>query len=110
MSVRSSRESLPLRPHPDWYRKAAKKALLQLRAVDPRAQLSDAQLNVARANGFPSWRALIAAIEARRGGDADANGKTSLHAAAGQNDAAGIERLLASGADPERRYSSAGHT
>src|SRR4051794_29389519 len=54
--------SLPARPHPDWYRKAAKKKLAEMRAHDPRATLSIAQLSVARSHGFPSWRALIAAI------------------------------------------------
>src|SRR4051812_19635948 len=46
------------RPHLEWYRKAAKRKLDELRKSDPAAKLADAQLAVAREHGFPSWRAL----------------------------------------------------
>lgn len=48
----------------EWYRKAAKKALVLLRAKDVAAKLADAQLAVARAAGFKSWRDLRAKVEA----------------------------------------------
>src|SRR5688572_16106326 len=46
------------RPHLEWYRKAAKKKLDELRAKNPSAKLADAQLAIAREHGFSSWRAL----------------------------------------------------
>ena len=55
-------KTLPERPNLDWYRKAAKKSLRELRARDPKAQLADAQLAGAREHGFSSWRKLTAAI------------------------------------------------
>src|SRR5215207_1845259 len=53
-----ARPAQPERPHLDWYRKAAKKKLDELRQADPPAKLADAQLAIAREHGFPSWRAL----------------------------------------------------
>jgi hypothetical protein len=57
---------LPDRPHPDWYRKAAKKKLAELRTREPRATLSIAQLEIARVYGFSSWRTLIAAVGSKK--------------------------------------------
>ncbi|HEX7019219.1 MAG TPA: ankyrin repeat domain-containing protein [Gemmatimonadaceae bacterium] len=54
---------LPPRPSLEWLRKAAKDRLVQLRARDTSAKLADAQLAVARAHGFPSWRQLKAHID-----------------------------------------------
>src|SRR5207247_8254908 len=56
---------LPAQPHIDWLKKAAKDHLAELRAHDPSARLHQAQLDVARDYGFPSWRALKAHVDAR---------------------------------------------
>ena len=55
--------SLPDSPNLEWLRKAAKRRLDELRAANPRARLAEAQLELARRYGFPSWRALKAHIE-----------------------------------------------
>jgi ankyrin repeat protein len=57
---------LPLRPNLEWLKKASKERLDALRASDPDAQLSDAQLAVAREFGFPSWRKLKSHVEELR--------------------------------------------
>src|SRR5437868_11928955 len=72
---------LPDAPNLQWLRKQAKHNLAELRLVDPDAQLSDAQFDVARRYGFPSWRALKAHVDsltvdgqlfdAARNGDVD---------------------------------------
>jgi len=53
---------LPSHPNLDWLRKSAKKRLTELRAADPTAKLADAQREIAREYGFPSWRKLKAAV------------------------------------------------
>jgi ankyrin repeat protein len=50
-------------PNLDWLRKQAKRRLDELQATKPDAQLADAQLELARAYGFSSWRALKAHID-----------------------------------------------
>ncbi len=111
MSTRVPGESLPPRPHPDWYRKAAKQKLADMRERDPGATLSRAQFEVARSHGFSSWRALIAAIDARQdSGAAVLAGLPPLHEAAARDDARLVETLLAEGADPEQRYGESEHT
>src|SRR5687767_4343984 len=55
--------SLPDAPNLDWLRKQARRRLAELRAADPAAKLTDAQLAIARQYGFPSWRALKAHID-----------------------------------------------
>ena len=59
-------ESLPLRANLEWLKKLSKERLDSLRAENPEATLSDAQLAVAREFGFPSWRKLKAHVEAIR--------------------------------------------
>jgi ankyrin repeat protein len=54
---------LPSRPSLEWLRKTAKDRLAGLRARNPSATLSDAQLAVAREHGFPSWRQLKAHLD-----------------------------------------------
>jgi uncharacterized glyoxalase superfamily protein PhnB len=56
-------EPLPPRPDIEWLRKAAKQRLAALRAEDPAARLHQAQLALARAYGFASWRALKAHVD-----------------------------------------------
>lgn len=132
-------KTLPADPHPDWYRKVAKKRLEELRATDSKAKLADAQLAVAREHGFPSWRKLIAEIEARRTDAAPAffdairrddyekirsllksfprlveartpAGETALHVAAEIDNPDTIRILLAHGADAKSRYGDSSHT
>src|SRR5258706_14358221 len=55
--------SLPDSPSLDWLRKQAKRRLDELRATYPQAKLAEAQLELARQYGFPSWRALKAHID-----------------------------------------------
>jgi ankyrin repeat protein len=61
-SAHASR-SLPDAPNLDWLRKQAKRRLGELRRTSPDAQLSDAQFDLARQYGFPSWRALKAHVD-----------------------------------------------
>ena len=73
---------LPDNPNLDWLRKQSKRRLNELRAANPGAQLSEAQLDVARRYGFSSWRALKSQVDsltidgqlfaAARSGDVDA--------------------------------------
>lgn len=56
-------QPLPARPNLEWLKRLAKDRLAALRARDPEARLSDAQLAVAREHGFPSWRQLKAHVE-----------------------------------------------
>jgi hypothetical protein len=53
-----------MKPSLEWLRKAAKDLLDELRATEPDAQLADAQLAIARREGFPSWRALKTHVDA----------------------------------------------
>lgn len=57
-------KSLPSRPDIDWLRKTAKERLAEMRARNPSAKLYQAQLELARDYGFPSWRALAAHVDA----------------------------------------------
>jgi ankyrin repeat protein len=57
-------KALPAQPHIDWLKKTAKARLDELRANDPAARLHQAQLDIARDYGFPSWRALKAHVDA----------------------------------------------
>jgi ankyrin repeat protein len=61
-----SKSSLPDRASLEFLRKRAKERLDEMRGRDPRARLADAQLDVARDYGFPSWRALKSEIDRRR--------------------------------------------
>jgi ankyrin repeat protein len=56
--------ALPAHPNLNWLKNRAKEKLQQLRALQPAAQLAEAQLAIARDYGFPSWRKLKAHVEA----------------------------------------------
>jgi len=56
-------QPLPARPNLEWLKKLAKDRLAALRADNPAAKLSEAQLAVAREYGFASWRKLKAHVE-----------------------------------------------
>jgi ankyrin repeat protein len=120
---------LPESPNLEWLRKQAKRRLAELRKSNGDAQLTDAQFELAKQYGFPSWRALKAHIEsltldgrliaAARAGDVatlgallDAHpekllvrappyGFTLLHLAAQHVDA--VDFLLKRGLDPNSR-------
>ena len=72
--------SLPENPNLEWLRKQAKRRLHELQQNVPSAKLAEAQFELAKQYGFPSWRALKAhvdslaiegqLIEAARKGDA----------------------------------------
>jgi ankyrin repeat protein len=122
---------LPDNPNLDWLRKQAKHRLEELRETNKDAQLADAQFELARHYGFPSWRALKAHIDslsvegqlfdAARAGDVNrlaalldahpeklhARAKpyqwTLLHAAAHHGHLAAVDLLLNRGLDVNTR-------
>jgi ankyrin repeat protein len=55
--------SLPEAPNLEWLRKQAKHNLEKLQQTSPGAQLSDAQFDLAKRYGFPSWRALKSHVD-----------------------------------------------
>ncbi len=115
----------------EWLRKQARHHLTELRKTDPNAKLADAQLAVARENGFSSWRALKAHLDsltvdgqlfgAARTGDVatltelldrypdklqardEPYAFTLLHAAAREGQLAVVDLLLRRGLDPNVR-------
>ncbi len=60
-------QPLPLRANLEWLKKLSKERRDALRLRSPGATLSEAQLDVAREFGFPSWRKLKARVEQVRG-------------------------------------------
>jgi ankyrin repeat protein len=123
--------ALPDAPNLDWLRKQAKQRLKQIRKTNPDARLAEAQLDVARRFGFPSWRSLKAHVDsltidgqlfdAARTGDAeklrsilDAHPDklhvrnqpyehTLLHVAAHNGRIEAVDLLLERGIDPNTR-------
>ena len=53
---------LPEHPSLEHLKKQARRRLRELRASSPASRLADAQLQIARGYGFPSWRALHAFV------------------------------------------------
>lgn len=126
------------RPHLDWYRKAAKKKLPELRQTDPSAKLADAQLAIAREHGFSSWRELNkymtgaqslvpAFFDAIRAGDRpqfdrmldrhpplvllkNEHGQSALNLAAESDDRYMTRILLERGAKIDEKFGESGHT
>jgi hypothetical protein len=64
--METSKRALPAQPSLDHLRKEAKRELACLRSRAASAQLSDAQLVVARSYGFSSWRAMKQEVDQRR--------------------------------------------
>jgi ankyrin repeat protein len=85
--------ALPDRPSLEYLKKLAKDRLPELRRADPRARLADAQLAVAREQGFTSWRALRAELD-RRLAPAPPDPVTELFAAIRAGEEATVDRLL----------------
>ncbi len=59
----SGARPLPENPNLEWLRKESKRLLGELRRTNPDAKLADAQFDVAKTYGFPSWRALKAHVD-----------------------------------------------
>jgi ankyrin repeat protein len=78
---------------------AARARIHRHRGAKARVVLADAQLTVAREAGFSNWSALKRALGAGPG----VPGLPSLHAAASQGELGAVQRLIASGADPNSR-------
>jgi ankyrin repeat protein len=123
--------SLPENPNLEWLRKQAKRRLQELRQRDPGAKLAEAQFELAKQYGFPSWRALNAhvdslaidgqLIEAARKGDVGTLASlleqhpqklhlrippyewTLLHTAAQHGHLAAVDLLLKRGLDANTR-------
>jgi ankyrin repeat protein len=89
--------ALPANPDLDWLRKAAKKRLVALRATKADARLHEAQLAVANAYGFKSWRALNAHVQAINTYLRD---RDWVFDAARAGDIETIRRAFAAGFDP----------
>ncbi len=115
----------------EWLRKQAKRLLIEMRKTNPAAQLADAQFELAKQNGFSSWRALKAhadtltvdgqLFDAARRGDVETLTAlldqhpeklqardepyewTLLHAAASEGQLAAVDLLLRRGLDPNAR-------
>lgn len=135
-----SEAAIPARPNLDWYRKAAKQRLRQLRAKKASTKLAEAHLAVAKEHGFKSWRDLQKQIEQRqsattftdalaaiRSDDAkavakllksnralanarDEHGESILAHAVEHNRPAIVKLLLDHGADTTARYGNSSHT
>jgi ankyrin repeat protein len=85
--------ALPDRPSLEYLKKLAKDRLEALRRANPGARLADAQLAVAREQGFTSWRALRARLDrAPRTASPDRVGE--LFGAIARGDEAAVRRLL----------------
>jgi ankyrin repeat protein len=84
--------ALPARPNFEHLKNEAKQRLRALRAQEPRAQLSRAQLAVARDYGFANWRALKAHV------DEITRGRVFASARAGDVEA--VRRAFEGGFDP----------
>lgn len=85
---------LPDRPSLEFLRKLAKDRLAEMRRADPSARLAQAQLAVAREQGFTSWRALRAELD-RRLAAAEPDAVVQLFAAIRRGDGTAVNRLLA---------------
>lgn len=59
----SASRSLPEGPNLNWLRKQAKRRLRELRKTNAAAKLADAQFDLAKQYGFPSWRELKAQVD-----------------------------------------------
>ncbi|HEY4031129.1 MAG TPA: hypothetical protein VGM25_12345 [Caulobacteraceae bacterium] len=64
-ALTSSTPALPQRANIEHLKKQAKARLAELRRDRPDATLADAQLEIARSLGFPSWRTLKSAFDQR---------------------------------------------
>ena len=122
---------LPDSPSLEWLRKEAKRHLVELRKSRPETRLAEAQFDLAKRYGFPSWRALKTHVDgltidgrlfqAARSGDLNVLGAlldrhpgklsvrsapygwTLLHAAAHAGQPAAVNLLLERGLDPNTR-------
>jgi ankyrin repeat protein len=87
-----SSRPLPLRANLEHLRNEAKQRLKKMRAQDPAARLTDAQLVIAREYGFASWRRLKATLDERD--------RERVFAAAYAGDLDAVRRSLEGGFNP----------
>jgi ankyrin repeat protein len=85
-------KTLPAQPNLEHLKNEAKQRFKVLRAKEPRAQLTEVQLAVAREYGFVSWRALKAHV--------DEITRTRVFAAARAGDIETVRRAFEGGFDP----------
>jgi ankyrin repeat protein len=85
-------KTLPAQPNLEHLKNEAKQRLKALRAQQPRAQLTEAQLAVARDYGFASWRALKAHVHQIT--------RKRMFAAARAGDIETVRRTFEGGFDP----------
>src|SRR5690348_17796742 len=85
--------SLPERPNLDHLKNEAKALHKTLRAADADARLTDAQRQLAREYGFPTWAKLRAHVQNVRAGD---DGISAFLTAIQENDRDRAQRLVVS--------------
>jgi ankyrin repeat protein len=90
-------QALPAIPNLDWLRKTAKQRLVELRTSRPDAKLYQAQLAVAHAYGFKSWRALKSHVDSI---SPAFRNRDRVFDAARAGDVEAVSRAFASGFDP----------
>jgi ankyrin repeat protein len=95
-SVRPAR-ALPARPSLEHLKNEAKQRLKAQRSRNPHAKLAGAQLAVARAYGFASWRQLKAHVERL---DPARESRKRVFEAARTGDIEAVRRAFAAGFDP----------
>src|SRR5262249_43791694 len=88
---------LPARPNLEHLKNEAKQHLKALRGKDPRVKLAAAQLAVARAYGFASWRELKAHVDKV---NVDQTERKRVFDAARAGDVAAVRRAFTDGFDP----------
>src|SRR6185295_18176693 len=70
-------QALPSRPNLDWLRKTARQRLKDRLAKAPAAKLAEVQFDLAREDGFSSWRAMKVHIEAQQRAASSSDGLLS---------------------------------
>ncbi|SKA17002.1 Ankyrin repeat [Enhydrobacter aerosaccus] len=88
---------LPAKANILWLKKTAKQQLAELRVKSPTARLHEAQLALARAYGFASWRALKAHVDGIAATDRESR---RVFDAAQAGDVEAVRRAFAAGFDP----------
>ncbi|MBI4501082.1 MAG: hypothetical protein HY700_07970 [Gemmatimonadetes bacterium] len=80
----------------EYLKKLAKERLREMRRTDPKAQLAAAQRDIAREQGFPSWRALKAELDRRNASPLAFYGQREF----GIRDPNGVELMFSQPVEP----------